>query len=123
MIKVVQVVVMAINAGIRTGRGRRLTELLSSAITHQEEEVESKNAASPGISTGDDNNDDDYLEEGEFVQYGNYADPDDDESDNVKNDRAARQLTRKTTVGTFHSVCSKILRKFGKQELGIFPAY
>lgn len=101
---------------------RRLTELLSSAITHQEEEVESKNAASPGISTGDDNNDDDYLEEGEFVQYGNYADPDDDESDNVKNDRAARQLTRQTTVGTFHSVCSKILRKFGKQELGNLPS-
>eukprot|EP00984_Skeletonema_dohrnii_P035783 scaffold35966_cov211-Skeletonema_dohrnii-CCMP3373.AAC.1 len=66
-----------------------------------------------GISTGDET----MLEEGEFVQYGN-ADPND--GNNV-DDAYARSLLRQATVGTFHSVCSKILRKFGR-ELGELPS-
>ncbi|KAL7536087.1 hypothetical protein ACHAXR_006911 [Thalassiosira sp. AJA248-18] len=87
---------------------RRLTELLSSATQIVSPSLSSD--PTPGISTGDED-----LEEGEFVQYGN-ADPDDDPDNDI-----SRQLMRRTTVGTFHSVCSKILRKFGK-ELGDLPS-
>ncbi|KAL3809735.1 hypothetical protein ACHAXA_003885 [Cyclostephanos tholiformis] len=36
-------------------------------------------------------------------------------------DSSPRELMMRTTVGTFHSVCSKILRKFGK-EMGNLPS-
>ena len=51
------------------------------------------------------------------MQYGN-ADPTDQ---NNVDDAYARSLLRQVTVGTFHSVCSKILRKFGR-ELGELPS-
>lgn len=87
---------------------RRLTELV--ATSTQQLPVESEEPTAQ-ISTGDDEDDYEHL-----VVTGN-ADPD-DSSDN--ND-LSRQLMRQTTVGTFHSVCSKILRKFGK-ELGNLPS-
>lgn len=86
---------------------RRLTDLLSSATQVEEESTN-------GISTGE--NSENGLEEGEFVQYGNADSDDQDQSNDV-----SRKLMRRTTVGTFHSVCSKILRKFGK-ELGDLPS-
>ena len=45
------------------------------------------------------------------------ADPADDEGSND----ISRQLMRYSTVGTFHSVCSKVMRKFGS-ELGNLPS-
>jgi len=88
----------------------RLTTLLSSVVSESQSDDE---MAPNGIYTGDDP----ILQEGEFVQYGN-ADPSD--GNNV-DDAYARSLLRQATVGTFHSVCSKILRKFGK-ELGELPS-
>mmetsp|Transcript_10639 Transcript_10639/g.23496 ORF Transcript_10639/g.23496 Transcript_10639/m.23496 type:complete len:1242 (+) Transcript_10639:284-4009(+) len=92
---------------------RRLTDLIASA-TQEIESSSSSYDATPAISTGGED-----LEEGEFVQYGN-ADPDDESNEGDANS-IARQLMKRTTVGTFHSVCSKILRKFGK-ELGNLPS-
>ena len=119
---------------------RRLSDLLSSAIQHEqqqhqqneEQQHEQMNDAqsSIGIATSHDDFIEEYeedVQQGEFVQYGNA--PLDinsngeiltsDEESNV--DRISRQYMRQTTVGTFHSVCSKILRKFGK-ELGNLPS-
>lgn len=59
--------------------------------------------------------DNDDSDEG-IVINGNADSTDDDGSNEV-----SRQLMRQTTVGTFHSVCSKILRKFG-DELGNLPS-
>jgi len=87
----------------------RLTTLLSSVVSESHSDVMAPN----GIFTGDGPT----LQEGEFVQYGN-ADPSD--GNNI-DDAYARGLLRQVTVGTFHSVCSKILRKFGK-ELGELPS-
>lgn len=89
----------------------RLTDLLSTLVS--ESQSSNDDMAPIGISTGDEA----LLEEGEFVQYGN-ADPTDQ---NNVDDAYARSLLRQATVGTFHSVCSKILRKFGK-ELGELPS-
>lgn len=89
----------------------RLTDLLSTLVS--ESQPADDEVAPIGISTGDEA----MLEEGEFVQYGN-ADPTDQ---NSVDDAYARSLLRQATVGTFHSVCSKILRKFGK-ELGELPS-
>ncbi|KAL7453249.1 hypothetical protein ACHAWC_004912 [Mediolabrus comicus] len=93
----------------------RLTDLLSSVVSETESNEKSNDemSTSKGIATGDEP----ILEQGEFVQYGN-ADPND--ANNV-DDAHARSLLRQTTVGTFHSVCSKIMRKFGK-ELGELPS-
>ena len=88
----------------------RLTELLSSVVTESQSDDE---MAQNLINSGDESN----LQEGEFVEYGN-ADP--NEGNNV-DDAYARSLLRQATVGTFHSVCSKILRKFGR-ELGELPS-
>ncbi|KAL7427102.1 hypothetical protein ACHAXH_000677 [Discostella pseudostelligera] len=81
---------------------RRLTDLLSSATTtaRQQGLID----ANPEFSS----------DEGEVVLHGN-ADPND------KNNDISRELMRRATLGTFHSVCSKILRKFGK-ELGNLPS-
>jgi DNA helicase-2/ATP-dependent DNA helicase PcrA len=81
----------------------RLTDLLSSLVSES--------------SNDDQMADDPALEQGEFVQYGN-ADP---SGENNLDNAYARSLLRQATVGTFHSVCSKILRKFGK-ELGELPS-
>ena len=89
----------------------RLNDLLSSVVS---ESLPSDEGMAPtGISTGDEA----MLQQGEFVQYGN-ADPTDG---NSVDDAYARSLLRQATVGTFHSVCSKILRKFGR-ELGELPS-
>lgn len=92
----------------------RLTDLLSSVVSESESNSNDEiMSTSTGIATGDEP----ILEQGEYVQYGN-ADPND--ANNV-DDAHARRLLRQTTVGTFHSVCSKIMRKFGK-ELGELPS-
>lgn len=93
----------------------RLANLLSSVVSESQsgDDDDDDEMARNGISTGDDP----ILQEGEFVQYGN-ADPSD--GNNV-DDAYARSLLRQATVGTFHSVCSKILRKFGR-ELGELPS-
>ena len=90
---------------------RRLTDLLSSATTQPESQFDDDTAT--GIPTEEEG-----LEEGEYVQYGN-ADPSDSADDDAND--ISRQLMKRTTVGTFHSVCSKILRKFGR-ELGDLPS-
>ena len=73
---------------------RRLGDLLSSSTQAMSEAEESNN----------------YEYQENIVVSGN-ADPTDNSID------VSRQLMRQATVGTFHSVCSKILRKFGN-ELG-----
>lgn len=83
---------------------RRLNDLLSSATATATQQglIE----ANPEFSSGD----------GEVVLHGN-ADPY-DENDTTD---ISRELMRRATLGTFHSVCSKIMRKFGK-ELGNLPS-
>ena len=78
---------------------RRLNDLLASSTTAVFENEESQN---------------DTYETG--VVSGNADPADDGESNDI-----SRQLMRYSTVGTFHSVCSKILRKFGS-ELGNLPS-
>ena len=90
----------------------RLTDLLSTVVS-ESQSSDDMVMAPAGISTGDEA----MLQDGEFVQYGN-ADPTDE---NNVDDAYARSLLRQATVGTFHSVCSKILRKFGR-ELGELPS-
>lgn len=87
---------------------RRLTDLVSSAMTQQgliESNLLSTNSLSEIVAG-----------EGGVVLHGN-ADP----NDNNDTSAISRELMRRTTMGTFHSVCSKILRKFGK-ELGNLPS-
>jgi DNA helicase-2/ATP-dependent DNA helicase PcrA len=106
---------------------RRLSELLSSATTTTTAAARAgpgmpprkESSSSSSISTG---GEDDHLEEGDIVRYGN-ADPagDDDDEKNGGGNRSARELMGRTTVGTFHSVCSKVMRKFGR-ELGDLPS-
>jgi len=113
---------------------RRLSDLLSSAIQHEQQQNEEQQheqmnevPSSIGIATSHDDFIEEYevnVQQGEFVQYGNApldinSNGETDEESNV--DRLSRQYMRQTTVGTFHSVCSKILRKFGK-ELGNLPS-
>jgi DNA helicase-2/ATP-dependent DNA helicase PcrA len=82
---------------------RRLSDLISSSTKLM---IVNDNGVAPGIGGGEDavviNGNADSSEEGEGNEF-------------------ARQLMRQTTVGTFHSVCSKILRKFG-DELGSLPS-
>ena len=90
---------------------RRLTELLSAA-TAQEGGDAPPPEASVGIAVEDE---DDFLEQGEYVDYGN-AEPHGDAARADDGD-AARRLLRHATVGTFHSVCSKIMRRHGAELL------
>ncbi|KAL3805627.1 hypothetical protein HJC23_005871 [Cyclotella cryptica] len=88
---------------------RRLSDLLSSSteVIFKEEQ---SNLSSNDVAVPTNSNN-------EIIVVNGNADPsDDDEADDI-----TRQLTRQVTVGTFHSVCSKILRKFGK-ELGNLPS-
>ena len=112
---------------------RRLVDLLSLAIKEQQQRQENVEDASlrsldsnapSAISTGE--YDDEYTmeQQGEIVRYGNA--PPIDTNDNVNeesssSDRISKQYMKQITVGTFHSVCSKILRRFGK-ELGDLPS-
>lgn len=91
---------------------RRLSDLLaSSSEIIFKEDRSTLNNNDAAVSTNS-NNDEDC----EMVVVNGNADPDDDGEIN----HISRQLTQQVTVGTFHSVCSKILRKFGK-ELGNLP--
>ncbi len=81
---------------------RRLRDLLSSAIIQR-----GLDASMPEFIAG---------EGEEIVLHGN-ADPN-DENDTTD---ISREVMRRTTMGTFHSVCSKIMRKFG-MELGNLPS-
>ena len=94
---------------------RRLTELLSAATAQEGGDAPSPEA-SVGIAVEDE---DDFLEQGEYVDYGN-AEPHGDAA-RADDGGAARRLLRHATVGTFHSVCSKILRRHGA-ELGELPS-
>ena len=77
---------------------RRLTDLLSSSTVVENEQFDSESSDEAIVINGD-------------------VDP----TDSRNTSDIARQLMRQTTVGTFHSVCSKILRKFG-DELGNLPS-
>ena len=111
---------------------RRLTDLISLAIEQEQKQkkqdsnggaiITQQDSLSATISTGGDDYED-YLEDGEFVQFGNAPVSASDAENNISGDAESisRQYMRQTTVGTFHSVCSKILRKYGK-ELGDLPS-
>jgi len=111
---------------------RRLNDLLSSAIQHEQQQQNEEHQheqmndaqSSIGIAISHDDFIEEYVQQGEFVQYGNApldinSNGETDEESNV--DRISRQYMRQANVGTFHSICSKILRKFGK-ELGNLPS-
>lgn len=88
---------------------RRLSDLLSSSIKVMFEKEQTNGAlvSPPSISS---------IADEAIVIHGNV-----DSNDNEDSNDSSRQLMRQTTVGTFHSVCSKILRKFG-DELGNLPS-
>jgi hypothetical protein len=88
---------------------RRLSELLSSStkVMFEEEQTNGASLSPPSISS---------VADEAIVIHGNV-----DSNDNEDSNDSSRQLMRQTTVGTFHSVCSKILRKFG-DELGNLPS-
>ena len=112
---------------------RRLTDLISLAIEQDQKQkkqdsnggaiITQQDSLSATISTGGDDYEE-YVEDGEFAQFGNApVSASDDAENNISADAESisRQYMRQTTVGTFHSVCSKILRKYGK-ELGDLPS-
>jgi len=84
---------------------RRLKDLLISSF-------QATNSESNSILTAIDGD----MCEGDLVHVGN-ADPYDEGGNSID---ATNEMIRRATVGTFHSVCAKILRKFGK-ELGDLP--
>lgn len=98
----------------------RLSELISSATKERMASSSLSDATErQGGSSSPGDEDKDCMQEGEVVQYYRNADSNDD-TDNEDNG-LSQQLMKQATVGTFHSVCSKVLRRFGK-ELGELPS-
>ena len=92
---------------------RRLSDLLASSTKVMFKESQSMLGSNNDAEASESSSDVAYED---VVVNGN-ADPDDDGQTND----LSRRFMRQTTVGTFHSVCSKILRKFGN-ELGSLPS-
>ncbi|KAL7460363.1 hypothetical protein ACHAXS_000819, partial [Conticribra weissflogii] len=84
---------------------RRLKDLLVSSF----QAADSKSITRLTTIEGD-------IGEGDLIHVGN-ADPYDNDDSSINE---ANEMIRRVTVGTFHSVCAKILRKFGN-DLGDLP--
>lgn len=90
---------------------RRLAELLSATTRHAESSAPSATDAMPEQSAGNKLEE----EEGEHARFGNTEPSDARSGDNPG--EASQKLLRRVTVGTLHSVCSKIVRALS-EELG-----